>query len=562
MEALYLYLIKSSGLLALFYIAYHFLLGKETFFNSNRWFLVLGLCTSVALPFVAYTKIVWVEHSLNSIDWSQISVTNSTEKDTLKINWYYILCMLYVSGILFLAVKLVQDFYNLKSVLKGKNFHKQEDYIYIDTLENIAPFSFFNTIVYNSSLYSKTELENILEHEKIHSEQNHTVDVLISRLFCIVFWFNPFVWFYKKAILQNLEFIADSEATKKISDKKAYQFTLLKITTHENCVAITNPFYQSLIKKRIVMLNKNQSKKWNSWKYAVVVPALVAFVFLFQIEVIAQEKKQVIKQTLNSVTAELEISATSTKEELNAEKDFFKKEFGIQITYKDLEYNENNEIIQIKVELNSSNEIKIYGVKNTTPIKPFKIFAKTETDKKVIFGFKADKKKNSHLNDHFNATEKNDEKIEIEINDSDSGTNESNHDNYFSINNFEKDGVKYLLVINGVKQSKNQPIRLSINDEIASKTILEPKKAIAKYGSEGINGAYEITTSLAKIENKKTIRTVINKNEKESRQEIEIQNDEIENIIDNEQATKDNELARKEAIQARKDAIRANLNKQ
>nr|WP_314839482.1 M56 family metallopeptidase [uncultured Flavobacterium sp.] len=504
MEALYLYLLKSSGLLTLFFVAYHFLLRKETFFTSNRWFLVLGLFTSVVLPLVAFTKIVWVEPSTNTIDWSQIPITTSSEKDISEINWYLVIGMIYAIGMLLFLLKLALDFYSLHRVLSGKHFKSQADFKYIDTTENIAPFSFFNTIVYNSTLYSKAELENILEHEKVHSEQNHTVDVLISRLFCVVFWFNPFIWLYKKAILQNLEFIADNEATKKISDKKAYQYTLLKITTHENCVAITNHFYQSLIKKRIVMLNKNQSKKWNSWKYAVIAPALVAFVLLFQIEVIAQEKKQVTKETtLNSVTTELEINATSTKEELNAEKDFFKEEFGIQVTFTDLKYNDKNEIIQINVELKSSNnEIKIYRVKETTPIKPFKIFAKTENDKKVIFGFKADKKKNSHLSNHFKATEKNDEKIEIEVNDSDSGTNESNHDEYLSINKFVKDGVEYLLVINGVKQGKDQPFRLSFNDEIVSKTILESKEAIAKYGPEGANGAYEITISNTKIENK------------------------------------------------------------
>jgi len=95
------------------------------------------------------------------------------------------------------------------------------------------------------------------------------------------------VWLYKKAMLQNLEFIADSEALKNISDKKSYQITLLKVTTHENCVAITNPFYQSLIKKRIVMLNKNQSKKVNSWKYALIIPILIGFLFYFQVNVVA-----------------------------------------------------------------------------------------------------------------------------------------------------------------------------------------------------------------------------------------------------------------------------------
>ena len=290
MEGLFIYLIKSSGLIALFYFAYYFLLRKETFFTSNRWFLLMGLFTSAVLPLVVYTKIIVAEPKLKNIDWSKIPVTNSLENNAFEINWYLIFGIVYGTGILIFLAKFAFDFYSLRTILKGKASQNQVNFKFIDIQENLAPFSFFNTIVYNSSLYSSSELENILEHEKVHSEQNHTVDVLISRIFCILFWLNPFIWLYKKAIIQNLEFIADSGATKKISDKKAYQFTLLKITTHENCVAITNHFYQSLIKKRIVMLNKNQSKKSNSWKYAIVLPALVAFVSLFQMEVIAQEK--------------------------------------------------------------------------------------------------------------------------------------------------------------------------------------------------------------------------------------------------------------------------------
>ena len=310
MEALYIYLIKSTGLIALFYVTYYFMLRKETFFTSNRWFLLLGLFTSVVLPLVVYTKIIIVESSSKNIDWSKFPVTTNVENEAFEINWYLISGIVYTIGIVLFLVKFAFDFYSLNTVLKGKSIQQQADFKFIDTIENVAPFSFFNTIVYNSSLYNSSELQNILEHEKVHSEQNHTIDVLISRLFCILFWFNPFIWWYKKAILQNLEFIADNEASKKISDKKAYQITLLKITTHENCVAITNHFYQSLIKKRIVMLNKNQSNKSNSWKYVTVLPALVAFVMLFQINVVAQEKakEETIKvESKNPVIATLEM---------------------------------------------------------------------------------------------------------------------------------------------------------------------------------------------------------------------------------------------------------------
>ncbi len=379
MEAFYIYIIKSSGLIALFYLAYHFMLRKETFFTSNRWFLLLGLFTSVLLPLVVFTKIIWVEPTPLNYDWSSLPITTTVNEDHTEEYIYLGLAVLYCMGALFLLTKFGFDFYSLQKVFKGKIIKRQADFKFIDLQDNLAPFSFFNTIVYNSSLYSSSELENILEHEKVHSEQNHTVDVLLSRLFCILFWFNPFIWLYKKAILQNLEFIADSEATKKISDKKAYQFTLLKITTHPNCVAITNHFYQSLIKKRIVMLNKNQSKKSNSWKYTLVLPALVAFVSLFQIETIAQEKKseQIItgpsKTNENSVDV-YKINKNTTDEELKEKSSNLKENYAIIVTFSGIKRNSKNELTAIKVDLKKGKEIaQKMEIKGTQAINEFGI---------------------------------------------------------------------------------------------------------------------------------------------------------------------------------------------
>lgn len=120
MEALYIYLIKSSGLIALFYLAYYFMLRKETFFTSNRWFLLLGLFTSVVLPLIVYTKIIMVESSSKNIDWSRIPITNSIENEAFEINWYIIFGITYAIGIILFLGKFVFDFYSLNTVLKGK----------------------------------------------------------------------------------------------------------------------------------------------------------------------------------------------------------------------------------------------------------------------------------------------------------------------------------------------------------------------------------------------------------------------------------------------------------
>jgi hypothetical protein len=349
MEALFIYLSKASGLIAIFYLSYYFLLRKETFFNNNRWYLLFGLITSAFLPLLNFTKTIWVQATVSNsakFNWSNVQLTSAVENNTFEINWFYVFGGIYFLGVLVLLGKLAGELFSLSRLLKNKTIQQQEDFKFLDLKENLSPFSYFNYIVYNSDLYTDFELNNIIEHEKVHCAQLHTVDVLISKIFCTLFWFNPLMWLYKKEIIQNLEYIADNEAIKTVVDKKSYQFTLLKITTHDNCVALTNHFYQSLIKKRIVMLNKNQSNKKNSWKYAFVLPLLVAFVFLFQVKVVAQEKesieteKEVVKYTILNTTSNKELREYSKK---------VKSEKGIDLKFEKIKRDKQNRIKEISI---------------------------------------------------------------------------------------------------------------------------------------------------------------------------------------------------------------------
>ena len=393
MEPTILYFIKAGMLLLLFLSAYYFFLRKETFFKSNRWFLLFGLVISVLLPVVTFKKTIWVEPAPiieniapYKLDSSPIVAADVTSKTTrsepeknLEIDWFWIGLAIYAIGILALLIKFALDYFALKKVLKGKTIHSQEDYKFVNVKENIAPFSYFNYIVYNPALYNQVELENILEHEKVHCSQNHTVDVLIARLFCIAFWWNPFVWLYKKAIVQNLEFIADSDAFKNISDKKAYQFTLLKITTHDSCVAISNHFFQSLIKKRIVMLNKNQSNRWKSWKYAIIVPALALFMWQFQTKVVAQEKATNVITTSNGSTVsanskeiiEMSWNKNTSDKEFENDSKAMKKE-GVIMKFSKIKRNKKGEIIAIKIaykdNLGNEQVKQLSGKKSIEPI--------------------------------------------------------------------------------------------------------------------------------------------------------------------------------------------------
>src|SRR6478609_11222467 len=104
MEILFINIIKSSGLMGMFFIAYCLLLRKETFFTANRWFLLAGLFTSVILPWIVFTTIVWVEPTPSStitppLEWSKIPITNPVHEENFEINWYLIFAAAYAIGI-------------------------------------------------------------------------------------------------------------------------------------------------------------------------------------------------------------------------------------------------------------------------------------------------------------------------------------------------------------------------------------------------------------------------------------------------------------------------------
>ena len=347
METLFIYLLKSSGLIAVFYLSYHFLVRKETFFNSNRWFLITGLFTSLLLPLFSIKKIIYIERPKISVEdlvaYSKLSSTTVKEIPAVEVlDWMQFIWVGYILIASLLIIKIVLNILSLYRMLYKQQVAKKENFTLVDINENIAPFSFFKYIVYNSNLYTNEELQSILLHEKIHSQERHSLDVLIAKLFCIVFWFNPFVWLYKKAITQNLEYIADQKAIEQLEDKKAYQKALLKVVSNQSCLSITNNFYQSLIKKRIVMLNTNQSHKKKSWKYALVIPALIGFVLLFQVKTIAQEKT-------NSNHSVIDLTWTKNTTDEEFKKDALIASKNVIFDFTEIIRNEKSEIMSITI---------------------------------------------------------------------------------------------------------------------------------------------------------------------------------------------------------------------
>lgn len=127
------------------------------------------------------------------------------------------------------------------------------------------------------------------------------------------------------------------------------------------------------------MLNKNQSNKRNSWKYLFVLPVLGAFVFFFQVKVVAQEKAS--EQTLVEESKPVEksvdvykINKNTTDAELKEKVNALKEKYDITLVFSGVERNSKNELTAIKVDLKKGEEItKKIATKGTEAIKTFGI---------------------------------------------------------------------------------------------------------------------------------------------------------------------------------------------
>lgn len=148
-------------------------------------------------------------------------------------------------------------------------------------MENISPFSFWTNIYFNPRLHPEEEYEKIFMHEQVHVGQLHSLDVLFSEIFLAFFWYNPLCWMIRKSIQENLEFIADQQVLASGINIKNYQYSLIQTSALSTHSQLRNHFNFKNLKKRIIMMNKQQSSKASFGSYFLIVPAVIFCSLIF-----------------------------------------------------------------------------------------------------------------------------------------------------------------------------------------------------------------------------------------------------------------------------------------
>src|SRR5690606_22385705 len=116
----------------------------------------------------------------------------------------------------------------------------------------------------------------------------HSWDVVFVELLMVFFWFNPFLYIYRKSIRTNHEFLADEEVLNHHSDTTAYQHLLLEKIPVKSQTTMSSSFNYLVTKKRLIMMTKKTSRLKTVALKFFSIPLLAVVMLLFSEKVSAQ----------------------------------------------------------------------------------------------------------------------------------------------------------------------------------------------------------------------------------------------------------------------------------
>jgi beta-lactamase regulating signal transducer with metallopeptidase domain len=295
-----LYLLKSGILLLVFYTVYKLWLESEKMFRFNRAYLLGSLVFSVVVPLQLFSLKPLFKNGLNTIQLEGIVIKTSNvvlNKSDITQTIFSILILLYIIVALLLIARFTLNLYSFYRKLKSNEaqFVNGDKVILIE--ESILPHPFWNAIFINKNEFELGKIPSeLIIHEKAHIEQKHTLDVLFVELLQIVFWFNPFILLYKKAIKLNHEFLADEAVNKQFTSVADYQNLLLDFASNKTTIALASNINYLITKKRLLMMTKKESPIKIVLKVCTVSVVFVLLLFVFSAESIAQKANTVKMQ--------------------------------------------------------------------------------------------------------------------------------------------------------------------------------------------------------------------------------------------------------------------------
>lgn len=287
MKELIIYQFEVAFCLALFYVFYIVLLRNETnLFFKRGYFISTGIMAFVLPALHIQLSISTGEIPIEyiSILPSQLIAYTPSAIQPDKVDAWMLFSILWGTGSAVMLFRLLFSLSNIGKILK-ETTRSPEGQSFKITNAKVQSFSFFKIIVLNAQHYHSKAMKYILAHEQAHSDQYHSLDVLLIELLKTIQWFNPFAWLFGKESLQNLEYLADQEVTNSLPNTQDYQMAIVNHSGNSASKLLRSEFSKSNLKNRIIMMNQQKNKKISTLKLMLLLPIIGVLFLSFSMKI-------------------------------------------------------------------------------------------------------------------------------------------------------------------------------------------------------------------------------------------------------------------------------------
>lgn len=299
------YALKASVAIILLYGLYALSFRKDTFNKTKRFYLLFIILFSLLYPFCKLNISATSDIVIYQAILPQIEITENTSPGSQLFTMRLIglLLLISISGIVILFFRFLLQLSGVLNLRLKNGYQNIGNYKIINLDETIIPFSFFRWIFVPYDSFEEEDLGLMVEHEKQHANQHHSLDILLCELFCILFWWNPIVWLLKREMKINLEYLADEGVLNKGIEAKKYQYLLLQVIKPNINMQIVNNFNVSQLRKRITMINKKKTSGFMSVKYLLALPVVTFMLVGNAQNTFSKQKEKITVTSLSESTA-------------------------------------------------------------------------------------------------------------------------------------------------------------------------------------------------------------------------------------------------------------------
>lgn len=302
------FLINSSICLFVLWLAYKLLLENTSWHFFKRWFLIGSLIISICIPFIVVeTKVIPIQET-PFMDYPLHIDETVVEAPAFDVNWLYIALAVYFIGF---TVMLWRFNKNLNSfrIQQEDEITSYKKYQLILRNQITIPHSFLKRIFVSKKDHESNKIPTVvLEHEKAHLDQKHSLDILFIESLIVLLWFNPLLYIIRYSMKLNHEFLADRVVLNQGITTTAYQQLLLDHATTSYQQAMANTFTFPIIKKRFHIMKTHTSNTSLVLRSLAIIPVLALLIISCgkeETEFIEIEETVIVEDDTNQINKKL-----------------------------------------------------------------------------------------------------------------------------------------------------------------------------------------------------------------------------------------------------------------